>query len=75
MISHLLCRAIGADDCAQDLFLIGEFVWGTLRLGHTQRRYRNATSATIPSSIPSPRIVNSTAAIDPSKPRDCGRRN
>jgi len=32
-----------------------------LRLVH----YRNATSALIASSIPSPRIVNSTAAIDP----------
>jgi hypothetical protein len=35
MISNLLWRAIGADDCAQDLFLIGDFVWGKLRLGHT----------------------------------------
>ena len=35
MISYLLCRAIGTDDCAQDLFLVGEFVWGKLRLGHT----------------------------------------
>jgi len=38
---------------------------GNVALGHTQRHYCNATNATTPGNTPSPRIVNSTAAIDP----------
>jgi hypothetical protein len=35
MISNLLHRAIGADDCAQDFFLIGGFCVEKLRLRHS----------------------------------------
>lgn len=34
-VFEAVCRAIGADDCAQDLFLIGGFGGEKSRLGHT----------------------------------------